>query len=344
MGAYDGLTKHIGKAVENRQPKASLFSSFFATSDVHGENIVEFDAKDYTNGIAPFVEPTLDGKAIKMEGFATHIVKLPTMKPSKVLTSADLNKKVFGQSEDNTIAKNARARDLANVGVMNNEDRIDVRLETMRADVLFNGSLTIAGEGYYDSTITFPRNASHTVDLGAGNYWDEAGEDAKGDIVSFLKLLAQSGKTGTHIIGDQVTAGKLSALVATETDFRRVENGSLKFQSFLLVSGAIYYGTYLNVEIWGYDATYTNDAGATVAAVPAKKIVMLSAVNDNEMSFGYAGDIQLELDLAISVAISPRNVITKLISSRSSVEIESTLTAAPLLKDGNSTLVATVLV
>ena len=342
MGAYDGLTKHIGKAVENRQPKASLFSAFFAATDVHGENIVEFDKKDYTNGIAPFVEPTLDGKSIKIEGFDTHIVKLPTMKPSKVLTSADLNKKVFGQSVDNAVTKNARARDLANVGVMNNEDRIDVRLEDMRAEALFDAKLTIDGEGY-DSTITFPRKASHTYITPAGSNWDEAGQDAKGDIVTFLTLLAQSGRTGTHIIGDQVTASTLSALVATETDFRRVENGSLKFQSFLLVSGAIYYGTYLNVEIWGYDGTHTNDAGATVKSVPAKKIVMLSAVNSNEMSFGYASDIQLELDLALSVTVSNRNVITKLISNRSSVEIESTLTAAPLLKDGNSTLVATVL-
>ena len=342
MGKYDGLTKHIGKAVENRQPKASLFSTFFAVSNVHGENIVKFDARDYTNGIAPFVEPTLDGKSIKMEGFATHILELPTMKPSKVLTSSDLNKKAFGQSEDNAITKNARARDLANAGVINNEDRIDVRLETMRADVLFNGSLTISGEGY-DSTITFPRKSSHTVILPSGKHWDEAGQNAAGNIVSFLALLAQSGRTGTHIVGNQVTAQKLAKLVETATDFRRVENGSLKFQSFLNVNGAIYYGTYLGVEIWGYDATYTNESGVTVAAVPAKKIVMLSAVNNNEMSFGYASDIQLELDLALSVTVSNRNVITKLISNRSSVEIESTLTAAPLLKDGNSTLVATVL-
>ena len=342
MGKYDGLTKHIGKAVENRQPKASLFAEFFAINDVHSENIVEFDKEDYSNGIAPFVEPTLDGKPIKVEGFQTHIVKLPTMKPSKVLTSADLNKKVFGQSIDNAITKNARARDLANAGVANNEDRIDVRLENMRVDALFNSSLTIVGDGY-DSVITFPRKSSHTVILPSGKHWDEAGQNAAGNIVSFLALLAQSGRTGTHIVGNQVTAQKLAKLVETATDFRRVENGSLKFQSFLNVNGAIYYGTYLGVEIWGYDATYTNESGVTVAAVPAKKIVMLSAVNNNEMSFGYASDIQLELDLALSVTVSNRNVITKLISNRSSVEIESTLTAAPLLKDGNSTLVATVL-
>jgi len=343
MGKYDNLTKHVAKATENAQPKAMLFANFFTNTPPHGENIVEFDKKDYVSGIAPFVEPNLDGEPIEIDGFDTHILKLPTMKPSKVLKSSDLDKKVFGQSVDNAISKNARARDLANAAVENNEDRIDTRLEVMRTDVLFNGSLTIQGKGY-DSTITFPRKASHTIDLGAGNYWDEVGQDATGDIVAFKKLIAQSGRSGTHIVGDQDTALVLRELVKAETDFRRVDDGELKFKDMLLVDGAIYYGTYLSTEIWGYDGTYVNEAGTTVAAVPAKKIVMLSATNQNEMSYGYASDVQLELDLALSVSISSRNVINKLIPTRSSVEIESILTAAPLLKDGDSTLVATVLV
>lgn len=343
MGKYDNLTKHIAKATENAQPKAMFFAPFFAVTPPHGENIVEFDKKDYVNGIAPFVEPNLDGKPIEIDGFDTHILKLPTMKPSKVLKSSDLDKKVFGQSVDNAVTKNARARDLANKAVENNSDRIDTRLEVMRTDVLFNASLTVVGEGY-DAVITFPRKASHTIDLGAGNYWDEAGQDAQANLISFMSLIAQSGRNATHIVGDQVTAGVLRSLVATLTDFRRVEDGNLRFNQMLLADGAIYYGTYQQIEIWGYEGTYVNEAGATVAAVPAKKVVMLSAVNKNEMSFGYASDVQLELDLALSVSISPRNVINKLIPTRSSVEIESVLTAAPLLKDGDSTLTATVLV
>lgn len=342
MSKFDGLTKHLSRAVENRQTKAMLLLSFFASVEIHGESIVEFDKRDYTNGIAPFVNPTLDGKPIQVEGFDTHILKLPTMKPSKVITNADLQKKGFGQSVENAVTKNARARDLVNKAVENNEDRIDVRLETMAADVLFNGSLTVQGEGY-DNTITFPRKASHTIDLGAGNYWDEAGQDAKNDIVTFLALLGESGRTGTHIIGRQATVAALVDLVKEETDFRRVEDGNLRFESFLNVNGAVYYGSYRSVEIWGYDGTYTDENGNTAKAVPEKKVVVLSAENQNEVSYGYAGDVQVELDIADGYTMSNRNVLTKLIGTRSSVEIESVLTGAPLLKDGDSTIVATVL-
>lgn len=343
MGKYDGLTKHLSKAVENRQVKSTLFELFFPVVEVHGENIVEFDKKDYTNGIAPFVEPNLDGKPIEIKGFNTHILKLPTMKPSKVIKNSDLNKKPFGQKVDDAVSKNARARGLVNDSVNNNEDRIDTRLEAMRADVLFNASLTIQGEGY-DATITFPRKASHNIDLGAGNYWDEAGQDAKGDITTFLALLGQSGRTGTHIIGDQISAAALVDIVKDETDFRRVEDGNLKFESFLNVNGAVFYGKFRTLEIWGYDGTYVNEAGATASAVPAKKMVVLSAENNNEMSFGYAGDVEIELDIADGFEISSRNVVSKLIGTRSSVEIESVLTAAPLLKDGDSTIVVTMMV
>jgi len=342
MDKYDLLTKHMTMAVEDRPTRPSLFGAFFARQDVHGENIVEFDKKQFVNGIAPFVHPTIDGKPIKVDGYSNYIFKLPTMKPSGVITNDDVNKKPFGENEYNAKVKNARVRDIVNSKVDDNEMRIDTRLEAMRADVLFNAKLTVQGDGY-DDTLTFPRDAGNTVDLGSGNYWDESGQDAKADIVSFLGLLAGNGKTGTHIIGRNSVVAVLVDLVKEETDFRRVEDGFLRFQSFLTVSGAIYYGTYRGVEIWGYDGIYKDSAGATAYMVPDKKVVMLSAMNENEMSYGYAGDVEIELDLAAAFTRSPRNVFTKLIPSRSTVEIESVLTAAPLLKDGNSTLVATVI-
>lgn len=342
MGKYDGLTRHISAAVENRQPKPSFLSVFFGKTDVHGESIVKFDKRDYTNGIAPFVQPMLEGKPITVKGFNNYLLELPTMKPSKILTSDDLQKRPFGQSEDSAISKNARARELANTAVDDNEDRIDVRLEVMRAEALFNASLTISGEGY-DSTITFPRDLANTVVLGTGNYWDEATQDAEKDVLSFIQILGDAGRSATHIIGRNATIAILTKLVKSSTDYRKDDNAALKVNSMLLVNGAIYYGTYLGLEMWGYDGNYTNETGSTTKAIPAKKIVVLALDNNNEMSFGYAGDVSLELGLVDSYTISPRNVITKLHGTKSSVEIESVLTAAPLLKDGNATLVATVL-
>lgn len=342
MGKYDLLTRHLARAVETRPAKPSLLELFFPVVDVHGENIVEFDKKDYQNSIAPFVAPSINGNPIEVEGFDNKILKLPTMKPSGAITNEDLNKKPFGRTVYDARAKNARARDLVNSKVMDNEDRIDVRLEAMRADALFNGSITVVGEGY-DSVITFGRTESHTIDLGAGNYWDEGTATPASDIDAFLELLAESGASGTHIIGRPAVVSKLVDFVKEETDFRRANNGELRFQSMLTINGAIYYGTYKNVEIWGYSGAYKDNAGSTAYMIPDKKIIMVSAQNQNEMSFGYAGDVEIELDIADDYTVSPRNVITKLIGNRTTVEIESILTAAPLLKDPDSTLVATVI-
>lgn len=342
MAKYDNLTRHLAKAVETAQVKPSLLEVFFPNVEVHGESIVEFDKRDYKNQIAPFVAPSIDGTPTQIEGFDNHILRLPTMKPSGVITNDDIAKKPFGMTVYDGKAKNARARELVNKKVTDNEDRIDVRLEAMRADILFNASLTVQGKGY-DSTITFPRNEANTVDLGAGNYWNEGTTGIDSDIDSFLEILADAGKSGTHIIGRPSTVKPLVDFVKTQTDFRRVENGGLMFQSMLNVNGAIYYGTYKNLEIWGYSGAYKDATGATAYMIPDKKIIMLSAMNENEMSYGYAGDVEIELDLADDYTISPRNVITKLTGNKSSVEIESVLTAAPLLKDGDSTLVATVI-
>ncbi len=345
MGAYDLLTRHIAKAVETTPATPSLFAEFFPNVDVHNENIVEFDKRAYKNGIAPFVAPTVAGKAIQMDGYNNYIFKLPTMKPNRPITSKDLDKKPFGQTVDSEVSKNARAREAVNKAVSDNENRIDVRLEKMRAEALFDGKLTIVGDGY-DDTVTFPRSAANTVDVGAGAalYWDEVGAIIDVDFTFFVQTLANAGKTATHIIGRPATIAYLVDFVKDETDFRRVENGSLRFQSFLNVNGAIYEGTYKNVEIWSYNGVYTDATGATAYMVPEKKVVVLAAQNENEMSYGYATDVILELGLADSYTVSPRNVVTKLLTKDgTTVEIESILTAAPLLKDGDATLVATVL-
>ena len=343
MGKYDNLTRHVAKAVETRPFKQRFFAPFFPLTDIHNQELVEFDDKAYKNGIAPFVNPLKDGKPVEREGFNNNILKLPTIKPSKLLTSKDLDKKPFGGTVYDATAKNAIARQLVTGAVDDNEARLDVRLEVMRTDALFNNSLTIVGEGE-DRVVTFGRAAANTVDLGAGNYWDEDNTLLDGDVRSFIALIAAAGKSATHIVGRSETMSVIVGIVKGLTDYRRVENGALKFENMLDVDGSIYEGTFLNLELWSYDGVYVDAANATQKAVPAKKIVVLSAQNENEMSYGYASDIVLELDLAESFDVSARNVITKLKAQSSAVEIESVLTAAPLLKDPNSTLVATILV
>lgn len=213
---YRQLKRHVSKAVETHQAKPSFFEHFFPRIDVHDSDIVEFDKKDIENGIAPFVKPEIFGKAVEIKGYDNHILKLPTMKPTWIVTSKDLSRKPFGKTVYDDVAKNATARKIANDAVDDNERRIDVRLESMRAEALFSGEITIEGEGY-DHVLTFPRNANNTVDVGAGGlaYWDQAGATIDEDISEMMNILVVAGKTGTHIVGRPASIKPLVDFAAT---------------------------------------------------------------------------------------------------------------------------------
>jgi len=340
--ANELLTRHIGKAVETRPAKPRLFAMFYKQRDIHDQSIVEFDSKKYKNGIAPFVRPELKGKPIEIDGFQNNIVKLPTMKPLRPITAKDLAKRPFGVTIYTAQDKNAQARELVSKLTDDNMDRIDTRMEAMRAEQIFNNTTTIQGEGY-DYVVTFGRSASNTVDLGNSYYWDQTTDYIDQNIREFKALAANAGKTLTHMVGRYASLAPLLDFVKTQTDFRRVENGSLKFQEMLLVNGANYEGTYLGIELWTYDGVYTDEDGTTAYMVPVKKIALMSAVNDNEESYGYERDPKLELDIVKDYTISPENIISILRESGDGVELETRLTAMPLFKDPDSTVSVKVL-
>lgn len=345
MALDKNLKRHMAKAVETRPNPISLFMAFFQGLDVHSKEIVEFDAKDYDNGVAPFVNPLKDGKPVEIKGYNNNILKLPTMKPVHPITGDDLKKKPFGQTvyTDEQVA-NMNARNLMVSAIDDNEDRIDRRLEIMRIEAIFDGKLTIVGEGE-DREVNFGRAASHTIDLGAGSYWDEVGGDTAADVTDFIKLLGAAGYSATHMVGRSETMDAAVKKLGTELDTRRVNTGDVQFKSMLSVNGAIFYGTYKQIEIWAYDGNYKDATGTQQKAVPAKRIALIGAQNQNEMSYGYSQDPVIEGGFGnIEWTVSPRNVIHKLIPNRSSVEVESVLTGAPLLKSANCCLTATVLV
>ena len=197
---------------------------------------------------------------------------------------------------------------------------------------------------------TVEKRRYFSVDLGTGNYWDEAGGVPEDDIPDFIELIGADGSNATHIIGRvatiNATVKKLVANDALSFDGTHVDRAMLVFESFADVNGAIYYGVYKGVELWGYDGNYTDADNAAQKAVPAKKIAVLSAVNGNVDIAGYAGDMDIDypaIEGNTKAVIDDRNAISKVSKAKKVLEVEIIQTRAPMLVDANSTLVATVL-
>lgn len=344
------LTRRMGQSFVKTAPKPRLFMQFFGSTETQDTEIIEIDKQFKGIRIAAFVNPDAVADGTEKLSFDEHTFKLPTLQDLMTLTSKELKKRLRGQNVYTQETFAAKASVMVAEIQQEQREMVENAMELMAIDGVFNGQLTIVGKGE-NRIVDFDRNAANTVDLGAGNYWDEAGGTPESDIPDFIELIGSDGSNATHIIGRVATISaavkKLQTNDPESFDGRHVDRALLVFESFADVNGAIYYGVYKGVELWGYDGNYTDAAGVAQKAVPAKKVAVLSAVNGNVDVAGYAGDMDIdypEIDGVTRAVIDNRNAISKVSKAKKVLEVEIVQTRAPMLIDANSTLVATVLV
>ena len=343
------LTRRMGQSFVKTAPKPRMFMQFFANVETQDTEIIEIDKQFKGIRIAAFVNPDAVADGTEKLSFDEHTFKLPTLQDLMTLTSKELKKRLRGQNvfTQETFAMKAAIM----IAEIQQEQRemVENAMELMAIDSCFNGQITVVGKGE-NRIVDFDRNAANTVDVGTGNYWDEAGGLPNNDIVDFIELIGADGSNATHMIGRVATmsiaVSKLESVDPGSVDGRHVDVARYTFSSFADINGAIYYGLYKGIELWGYDGNYTDAAGAAQKAVPAKKVVVLSAVNGNVDIAGYAGDMDIDypsLEGNTKAVIDSRNAISKVSKAKKVLEAEIVQTRAPMLVDANSTLVALVL-
>lgn len=345
---FTDLTRRMSRSLVKAAPRPRMFMQFFANAETQDSEIVELDKQFSGVRVAEFVNPDAVADGREKLSFDNLIFKLPTMQDSTPLTAKELTKRLRGQTVYAETSPEAKGAVLMQELQNEQADFIENKMELMAIDAAFNGTLTVIGKGE-NRVIDFNRNAANTIDLGAGNYWDEAGGKPEDDLEDFIDIIAQDSSNATHVIGRVETmralVKKLEANDALSFDGRHVDRAMLVFESFMDVNGASYYGVYKNLELWGFDGNYQDADGNKQKAVPAKQVVVMSAANDNRDIAGYAPDIDIEFNMGGNVKATKtnRNLINKVTKVKKLIDSEIIQTRAPMLIDANSTLVATVL-
>jgi hypothetical protein len=124
---------------------------------------IDIDLVMPRRGLAPFVHPTLPGKAATNTGFTMKSYTPPYVKPLRLITAADLFKRrpglnIYNQSNDlNEVVAYLMGERLAA-----SMDEIANLLEWMAAKAIFTGQYRIQGEGY-DHVIDFGLPDDHNL-------------------------------------------------------------------------------------------------------------------------------------------------------------------------------------
>ncbi|MDA0778535.1 MAG: major capsid protein, partial [Bacteroidetes bacterium] len=326
---FPDLTRAMSKSLEKAQPKPKMILQFFPNKERYETEVIELDKKFKGARVAKFVNPDAVADGREKLSFDNYVFKLPTMQDLMSLTSKELNKRLFGQNVYTQTTTAAKGAVLVKEIQEEQKDFIETLMEVKAIEAVFDGQITIIGKGE-NRVIDFDRKAANTVDLGPGSYWDEAGGAPENDIEDFITRISADGSRATHIIGRaatiQVLVKKLKLNDPLAFDGRRVDTGSITFKSMLEVNGSIYKGTYNGLEIWAYDGVYVDEDGNSQTAVPAKKVVVLSADNKNVDVCGYAGDMDIDFPSIGGNTRSSkdsRQFISKVTKGKKSFDVEA---------------------
>lgn len=349
------ISRAFDKGYEVAIAQPRFMSAFFgglpnAAKAINSEYI-ESDLFKNKVRIASFVNPDAVAKGTEKLTFVEQQIKLPTLKDKRTLSSKELRSRGFGENIYAATSNAVKVATALDNEMMDQDATILNRIELMAIESVFDGQMTIIGQGE-NRVISYGRKAGLTIDLGLGNYYDSNAGTPNTDIDDFIALLGENGYTATHIIGRLATMKVLAnhTKIQAEIDNRRIENGNLRFTSQMKEKGAIYYGSYKNCELWGYDGNYTDTAGTAQKAVPAKKIAIMAAETDNVIIPGYAGDLHIDAGMssdAFMSRITPTNKVSKIGMagdiSAPTMEIYAGQTVAPIMPDADCVVVAKIL-
>ncbi len=360
MGAAVTIPDNIRRAfigaseVALAQPR--LMSTFFGGTPNVMQSVdteyIESDLFKTKVRVAQFVNPDAVAKGTEKLIFTEQQIKLPTIKDKRTLTSKEMRSRGFGENVYQSGSNQTRVASAMDKELVDMDSTIVNRIELMAIESIFDGKMTIIGEGE-NRVINYGRKEALKVDLGSGNYYDANGGTPNEDFDDYIALLGENGYTATHVIGRLATMKVFAnhTKIKSEIDNRRIENGNLRFASMMKEKGAIYYGMYKNCELWGYDGNYTDPTGVAQKAVPAKKLAFIAAETDNTIIPGYAGDMHVDggnvSTDSMQVSITPEKKIQKVSIggdiSAPSMELYVGQTVAPIMPDADCAVVVQIL-
>jgi len=260
------------------EPVNFLTNSFFPGTQTETTEEIHFDVANDTFALAPFVSPVVEGKVMSEIGFTTKTFKPAYIKPKRAFDATGALKRWKGERYGGSLSPEQRMMAKINEHLEIDRRSIDRRLEWMASQILQAGSVTISGDLYQTTSVSFSRDAALTITLSGGSKWDQSGVNPLDDLQTWNDIMIQ--KSGSPII--DVVMG-LSAWkvfrshseVKSRLDLQRAMTQTPSMtQDAVRQRGGVYRGSVDGFNIWTYSEYYKNDSGTVTAMLPAAGVIL----------------------------------------------------------------------
>lgn len=297
-------TYYMLGSVQEIVPSQTFFlSRYFPTGagDIFKADKVLVEYRDGDRRLAPFVVPRVGDFPIARRGYEVKEYQPPDIRPSRLLTLDDLQKRGFGEAilSNSTQAQRAQALLLQDLSEL--DARITRREEWMAAQCMVNNGYVM--QAYIDNLVdteawdiyfydvALPNPATYVVP----NAWDAAQGDFFGDVSNMCAMLADRGLPAADLVVSSDVGQIILGLpaVTARLDNRRMEFGSIAPKN--LAPGVTWLGKLnfngFDLDIFSVYETYVDDAGLVQPYFPAKS-AMVTAPGCGHMMYGQITQIE----------------------------------------------------
>lgn len=279
MNTYDTAT--LLGVVRTLKPSQLNFwlSLAFPRVVTSTDKSIDFDTLTRSRRMAPFVAPNVAGKVISEEGYSTKKFSPAYVKPKSVVDPQHVFKRMAGEAYGGMMSPDQRRNAIVADILATQREMIERRWEWMAAQAILNGAVTVAGDEYPSVTIDFGRNANHTVTLGTGARWGDAGVVPLDSIEGWSEtVFANSGYAPTMVImgSSAWTAFRKNTDLEKKLDLRR-GTSSINIDIGPSSGEAVQYrGSDGAREYWTYNDFYEDANGTPTRMMDPRDVLLLN--------------------------------------------------------------------
>ena len=250
------------------------------------EEYIDFQKIKEGRKLAPLVVPTVQGRAVYSEASSVTRLKPAYVKPKDAVNPARVIRRRPSESlfSPNSLSPQARYNAIIGDILRVHRETIDRREEWMAARALIDGKLTLSGVDYPTRVVDFGRAANHTVVLGVGARWGDAGVKPMTDIQTWIDRVRRADFGGPV---NRLTVGSsVLPILLADADVQKQLDTQLRGSSADLNTG-LRSGEYVeyigklgpNLELWVNSDFYEDPDTGTATPYLDPKSVLLTGPN-----------------------------------------------------------------
>ncbi len=259
-----------------------LLNLFFKMEQTFDTEEVYWDQVQRARSLAPLCIPTVAGKPQRSRGYQTLGVKPPYLKPKHIVEPTKAIKRRVGERLLGEMTPQQRFQ----LAIMDNmylqDDSITRREEWMAANLMINGTVTLASPDHPPIIVSLNRLATHTFSIAGGSLaWGQPGVDPLRNMQDWAAMVqADSGFHPSTVVMDQKAARlfmQAPSVMTVMQSFRQTQ-GNIDLAG-KVTGGAPgqevkYLGTLGEFDIYQYQQLYADDSGVVHQLMPPNTVIM----------------------------------------------------------------------